>query len=86
MTNKQRWRKERNIEYLRLEARPARCTPNEVSIELEWCPPSGSGAYEAFNKLQQVVLKCGKTTESSQRFYAELLKFLGGYDHLPERQ
>lgn len=86
MTNRQRWRKDRNIEYLRLEARSARCAPNIVSVELEWCPPFGSGAYEAFNKLLKVVLKCGKTAEESQRFYAELLKFLGGYDQPPEKQ
>lgn len=76
-THKRLWRRAGDVEYIRIETRPARkpiAKSSVASVELEWLPARGSGACLAFQALQGAVVRC-KTHEASREFYAKLQAF-----------
>ena len=82
MTNKARWRKEGNRQYIRVEVRPsAKLAKHKASLfqaDLDWLPASSSKAWSAFVALQRVIL-AAKNSERQEQFYEALLALCEGW-------
>ena len=73
-TNKHRWRRLGDVDYVCLDVRPARKAENGLAATLEWLPAGTSGACEAFQSLQATVTSL-KTPEKCAAFYEALKRF-----------
>lgn len=75
LTHKQLWRKDKDVEYIRIEARPTvrESKKNKCSVTVEILPPGGRGACKAIQALMQAILV--NRGSDSIKFYNELEEF-----------
>jgi len=76
-TNKARWRRQGDLQYVRLEVRPPRkagLSDNRCSVTLDYVPEATSRAYDAMVALQ-VALVSHREKYRSEHFYAALAAF-----------
>jgi hypothetical protein len=81
--NLRRWARLGDVEFVRIEARPARRLKSDVeAVTLDWVPDGSSGACAAFQSLQRAVLRA-KTHDEAARLYVALRSFAEAWSPEP---